>query len=176
MVDLRKFVVLAFVAVSLVSASSNNITYADESNTGKDSHAVYRLGSVCIKSPWAFDSLGKKVGAVFMLITARKNFADQLLSAATPQASRVEIHDIVTQNGVMMMEQAQARVLKFDSDTPLEFRPHGLHVMLMGLQNPLTPDSDLQLTLEFEKSGAIELEVNVRELTTTSVLYPSVCD
>ena len=74
------------------------------------------------------------------------------------------------------MEEAEAEKLMFNSDSPLELKQHGLHVMLMGLQNPLIPESELQLSLEFEKSGTIEMEVAVRELSDTPMQYSLVCE
>ncbi len=170
---MKSFCWLAGILVSLVMQHS---LHAEDSNVSNDEPAIYRLGPVCIESPWAFDSLGKKVGAAFMAISARAGHTDRLLSAASQQAMRVEIHDIVMSDGVMMMEEAQDEVLKFNPESPLELKPHGLHVMLTGLHDPLTPESELRLTLEFEKSGTIELLATVRELSNSPIQYSMVCE
>ncbi len=150
--------------------------YASNLDADKVDSVVYKLGSVCVESPWSFESLGKKVGAVFLAISAQEGFSDRLISAHSPQSMRVEIHDILTKNGIMVMEEADAEKLNFNSDSPLELKQHGLHVMLKDLQNPLTPESELQLALEFEKSGTIEIEVAIRELSDTPMQYSLVCE
>ena len=150
--------------------------YASNLDADNDDSVVYKLGSICVESPWSLESLGKKVGAVFLAISAQEGFTDRLISAHSPQSLRVEIHDILIKNGIMVMEEAEAEKLMFNSDSPLELKQHGLHIMLMGLQNPLTPESELQLVLEFEKSGTIEMEVAVRELSDTPTQYSSVCE
>ena len=150
--------------------------YASNLDADNEDSVVYKLGSICVESPWSFESLGKNVGAVFLAISAQEGFSDRLISAHSPQSMRVEIHDILIKSGIMVMEEAEAEKLMFNSDSSLELKQHGLHVMLMGLQNPLTPESELQLALEFEKSGTIEMEVAVRELSDTPIQYSLVCE
>ena len=111
-----------------------------------------------------------------MAISVREGHSDRLVSARSPQAKRVEIHNILMDNGVMMMSEAEAELLSFSADSPLELKPHGLHVMLTGLREPLTPESELKLALEFEKSGTIELSVAVRKLSNSPVQYQLSCD
>lgn len=111
-----------------------------------------------------------------MVVSARENFSDRLVSADSPQANRVEIHEILNENGMMMMRKAEAQRLEFSAVSPLILEPHGLHVMLMRLESPLTPQSELKLRLEFERSGIIEVEVDVRELTAEIPRHASTCD
>lgn len=174
--EIRLIIDICFVVTILVLSGQNQFSYADELYAQESQPLLYRLDSICIDSPWAFNSLGKNVGAVFMVISARENFSDRLVSANSPQANRVEIHDILNENGTMMMRRAEAQTLEFGADSPLILEPHGLHVMLMGLESPLTPQSDLNLRLEFERSGIIELEVDVRELTAEIPRHTSSCD
>jgi len=164
---------LIVVLATLIAIQS---PYASNLDADKDDSVVYKSGAICVESPWSFESLGKKVGAVFLAISAQEGFSDRLISAHSPQSMRVEIHDILIKNGIMVMEEAEAEKLMFNSDSPLELKQHGLHVMLMGLQNPLTPESELQLSLEFEKSGTIEMEVAVRELSDTPLQHGLVCE
>ena len=139
--------VLSLVIGTLIVFVGLQASYADSSDAGKDEPAVYRLGSICIESPWAFDSLGKKVGAAYMTISVREGHSVRLVSARSPQATRVEFHNILMNDGVMMMSEAETELLSFSADSPLELKPHGLHVMLTGLCNPLTPESELKLAL-----------------------------
>ena len=82
-----------------------------------------------------------------MTISVREGHSVRLVSARSPQATRVEIHNILMNDGVMMMSEAETELLSFSADSPLELKPHGLHVMLTGLCNPLTPESELKLAL-----------------------------
>jgi len=175
---MKFFAAAVWIFVTVGMSGALKIVIADDGNTDLQAAAssVYRLGEVCIDSPWAFDSLDKKVAAAFMKLSVREGHSDRLIGAVSPQAMRVEIHDILNQDGVMMMQEAEAQVLGFSTASPLELKPHGLHVMLMGLHQPLKPGSTLQLTLEFEKSGTIDIDVAVRALSDSPITYTSACD
>ncbi len=44
----------------------------------------------------------------------------------------------------------------------IEFKPGGYHMMLVGLTQDLKAGGTFKLTLQFEKSGAITLDVPIR--------------
>ena len=159
-----------------IFASGNGVAIEDAAQNGGLQNSSYELGSICIDSPWAFNSLGKNVAAVFMRVNAQPGFSDRLLEAHSQSASNVMIHNIIVKNGIMLMEEAEADSLEFDSDTPLTLKPHGLHIMLLGLDHALDSHSNLELNLEFEKSGTIKVDVEVRELTQGAAEHSSACD
>ncbi len=162
-VTLNRTAATLIAAVSLSFGMDISPTQASGSvSAERPESAVHYHGNVCIDNPWAFDSLGKNVAAVFMVLSAREGFSDSLLRASSAQAGNVMLHDSVIEDGVMMMRHAER--LSFDSSTPLVLQPNGLHVMLMGMKSALTPQSDLQVELEFEKSGPIAVDVEVRPL------------
>ncbi len=128
---------------------------------------------ICIDTPYAFDSLGKSVGAAFMAISARSGFSDVLVSARSPQAGNVMLHDTVVEGGVVMMRHVDG--FSFDSDAPLILKPRGPHIMLMGLDQPLTERAMLQIELEFRKTGKIVVDVPVRAVSNSSTAHKLGC-
>ena len=48
----------------------------------------------------------------------------------------------------------------------VKFAPGGLHVMLIGLKQPLKNGDHFPLTLHFQKSGEAQLQVEVRDAPT----------
>jgi copper(I)-binding protein len=46
----------------------------------------------------------------------------------------------------------------------LEMKPGGYHIMLMGLKAPLKTGEEIEITLTFEKAGALTLKVPVGEV------------
>ena len=135
---------------------------------------VHRFGNICIITPWAFDSLGKNVGAAFMAIAAREGFSDVLLAASSPQAENVMLHDTVINDGVMMMQHVDR--VPLSSEVPIILQPHGLHVMLTRMTDPLTSHSDLQIQLDFEKTGTIHIRVDVRDLAEGIPIFNIKCE
>lgn len=65
------------------------------------------------------------------------------------------------EGGVMMMVQQEN--VPVSAESKVEFKPGGLHVMLIGLKQDLNPGDTITVTLNFEKVGQITLDVPVRE-------------
>ena len=126
----------------------------------------YHVNHVCVDSPWAYDSLGKQVSAAFMTISTEVGMQDRLVSANAPVAKRTEIHEIVMKSGVMMMQPVSN--LKVSSNKPLILKPRGLHIMLMELNQPLKAGTSIDLTLEFEEAGNIDMQLKILELGAQS--------
>jgi copper(I)-binding protein len=98
------------------------------------------------------------VGAAYMQIKSGTD--DELLSATTPIAEKVEFHTTQNENGMMQMrELAHPRITP---DRPLVFAPGGNHMMLMGLREPLAAGHTFPMTLHFRKAGAVNTTVQVR--------------
>lgn len=48
-----------------------------------------------------------------------------------------------------------------EAGSTFELEPHGSHIMLEGLSEPLKPGTRFQMTLQFEKSGSRQAQVQV---------------
>jgi periplasmic copper chaperone A len=99
--------------------------------------------------------------AAYFVITNDGDEADTLIGAKSEVASSTEMHETRIENDVAQMVPI-ARV-----DVPahgsIEFKPGGYHVMLVGLTQDLKVGDTLKLTLQFEKSGEITLDVPIRQ-------------
>ncbi len=147
---------------------------AAEHSSNENPTVTYSNETICVASPWAYESLDRLVGAAYMVISVRNDATDMLLGASSTAAGRVEIHDIVLVDGNMNM--TPAKNLAVSRDSPLHMKPHGLHVMLMGLNKPLEPEMTIPLKLEFKHSGVIEVEVSVRKFGDDPQIHTMNCD
>ena len=66
---------------------------------------------------------------------------------------------MVMDGGLMKMRAVKGIDLK--PGATVELRPGGYHVMLEDLKQPLKEGDHVPLVLTFEKSGALEIKVNV---------------
>ncbi|HYC14723.1 MAG TPA: copper chaperone PCu(A)C [Stellaceae bacterium] len=113
-----------------------------------------------VKQVWARATpAGAKTGAIYLTVVNGTASDDKLLSASTPAAHDAMLHTMIDDNGVMKMRELQSVAIKAGSTVTL--RPGGVHVMLMGLAQPLKPGDSFPLTLQFEKGGKKELTVTV---------------
>jgi len=115
---------------------------------------------IAIAEPYA--RAGIPNGAVFMTLKNEGGAEDVLVSAATEVAETVELHESkMDENGVMKMSPVPNIPVPANGSTTL--KPGGLHVMLIGMQQELAVGDTFSLTLNFEKTGAQTIEVEVRD-------------
>jgi len=123
-----------------------------------------KLGDIAIEHPFATPSIpGTTTGAVYLasLENAGK-VADKLVAASTPVAARVEIHTMsVDAQGVMRMREIDGIALA--PQAKVRMQPGtGLHLMLVGLKEPLKEGATFPITLQFERAGKAEVTVVVQ--------------
>ena len=86
------------------------------------------------------------------------------MSASSPAAKTVELHETVDENGVMKMVH-HPEGWEIPAGSTLELKPGGKHIMLIGLTAPLEAGKKIQMTLNFEKAGAQTIEVPVQAMS-----------
>lgn len=114
-----------------------------------------------VTEPWARATV-VKTGAVYFTIVNRGGETDRLTGAATPAAARAKLHEATMEGGVMRMRERKA--VEIGPHQTVTFAPGGLHLMLMDLRRPLAAGETIPLTLTFEKTGAVRLEVPVKPI------------
>ena len=121
------------------------------------------VGDIAIGHPYATPSIpGSANGAAYLASIENKGaIADRLVRASTPAAARVELHTMnVDAQGVMRMREVDGIALA--SKAKVQMKPGaGLHLMLIGLKEPLKEDASFPMTLEFERAGKVEVKVIV---------------
>lgn len=114
-----------------------------------------------VTQPWARPGAAGDNSAIYLVIDNPTSQADTLLSASTDVAASTELHQSSMENGMMKMEPQEK--VPIDARSKVVFEPGGLHVMLVGLKQDLHPGDSIRLTLNFEKAGAVTLDVPVKE-------------
>jgi copper(I)-binding protein len=105
---------------------------------------------------------GAQAGGAVVTIENKGAAADRLLGASTPVADRVEIHVMKMENNIMRMREVGPLELKAGQTVVMgSSHPEGLHLMLMGLKQPLKDGEKVPMTLEFEKAGKLQFDLSV---------------
>ncbi|MBL0123862.1 MAG: copper chaperone PCu(A)C [Betaproteobacteria bacterium] len=131
------------------------------------SFSLAAQAEVKVDQPWVRGTIAaqKSTGA-FMTLTSDKPVS--LVSAASPAAKIVEIHEMKIENNVMKMKAMPK--LDIVPGKPTELKPGSYHVMLIELVKPLSKGDSVPLTLEFKdadgKSSKQEVKAEVRDLTS----------
>ena len=125
-------------------------------------------GSISIEKPFSRATpSGSKVGVGYMTITNKGNAADRLVSASSPVAGKVEIHEMTMQGGVMKMREIPGG-LPIDAGKTASLAPGGYHLMLMELKAPLKKGDKVPITLIFEKAGKVDVTLDVQAIGATA--------
>lgn len=119
----------------------------------------FKLGEIAIGHPYARTTApGQSTGGAYLRLENR-GLADKLVSASTPVAKGVEMHEMRMAGDVMQMREIRA--IDVPSNKPVALQPGGMHLMLVGLKAPLKKGDRFPLTLKFEKAGEVTVEVVV---------------
>jgi len=123
----------------------------------------YSKGDLTILHPWARPTAeGASMGAAYLSIKNAGAAADKLVSASSPVAEKVELHETREENGVMKMRPVEGG-LEIAPSASQELKPGGRHIMLIGLKKRLQEGEMVPLTLTLAKAGAIDVEAKVEK-------------
>lgn len=124
------------------------------------SSSLALAADISIEQPFARATPpGQPNSAAFMQLT-NNGEATALVAATSTVAEVVELHAHTHDNGVMRMRRIEQIELPAGSTTTLE--PGGLHVMLIGLKQPLQAGSHIAVTLNYADGTEQQVEVPVQ--------------
>jgi periplasmic copper chaperone A len=122
--------------------------------------AAAQTGLVEVKNAWARATPGKaETGAAYL--TLESPTADRLTGVSTPVAKKAELHTMTMDGGIMKMRPLAG--IDLPAGQPVTLQPGAMHIMLLGLTQPLVTGQSFPLTLSFEKAGTREVTVSVEK-------------
>ena len=123
----------------------------------------FTVGNVTIVEPWS-RALPPNApnGAAYFRVENGGGESDRIVSARTDIADTVEIHTHEMDGGMMKMRRVES--VEVPAGGEARFKPHGLHLMLFGLKEPLTGGTSYALTVVFEKAGEVDVSVDVKRV------------
>jgi hypothetical protein len=82
--------------------------------------------------------------------------------ASSDVAENVELHmSMMHEDDAMTMEHQNS--IPVPANGSVEFKPGGLHVMLINLNQDLKTGDRFQITLQFQNAGELTIEAQVQE-------------
>ncbi len=102
-------------------------------------------------------------GGVFLTLKNTDKKEAFLISASTPIAARVELHDHIMENDVMKMREVPS--IAIPAGGTVKLQPGGLHVMFFGVKQALKPGDTFPLTLNFKNTKSITVQVSVMKIS-----------
>lgn len=103
---------------------------------------------------------GQPVGGGYLTIHNKGAAADRLLSVTSPDAGKVEIHEMSMDNNVMKMRELKDGIA-VPAGATITLAPNGLHLMFRQVKTPFKKGTTVSVTLKFEKAGSVDLTLPV---------------
>lgn len=151
---MKQLIPLLFVSSALIASVLPTVVTANE----------YGHSNIYIEHPWSRPTPpGTPMGVGYLVIRNHSERDITLVSASTPRAGHVSMHETLMKDGVMRMRQLK-KGLTISAGEAVEFKPNSYHLMLEKLTEPLKEGESIPLTLEFEDAGAIDVELSVQSL------------
>ena len=127
--------------------------------------ALAAHAQTAVKDPWVRGTVaGQKATGMFGQVVSTSG--GKLVSASSPVAGVVEIHEMVMDGNVMKMRAIAG--LELPAGKPVDLKPGGYHVMLMDLKQELKAGESVPVTLVIEGAGgkreSVELKAPVKAL------------
>ena len=102
-----------------------------------------------------------KVGAAYVTLTNRSGSTVTINNVTSSIAKEVEVHDHIMEDGVMKMTQIIG--LEVGAGESVKMKPHGKHLMLFGLKEPLKDGGTFSMRIEFKEINPVEFEVPIKK-------------
>lgn len=119
------------------------------------------LGELVIDHPYTRATPpNAKVAGGYLTITNNGNEADRFIAASAEFSDRVEIHKMEIKNDIMKMMPIPEG-LEIPAGGSVELKPGSFHLMFMSISSPLVEGEMQKVTLEFEKSGKVEISLAI---------------
>ena len=106
-------------------------------------------------------TLPSNTGALYMNITNKSGEDDALVGAEVPGCDVIELHEMKMENDVMMMQQVPGGKIPIPAGETVELKQGGLHVMCIGKSGTFELGETVDISLEFENAGTMEVSAEV---------------
>ncbi len=169
------------------------VVFAACSSSGESpssSQGAAASGQMQVTDAWARPTMGKDVpSAAYLTVTNGTGQDDALVSASSPAAKVVELHEVVPAGSAMpegsgdgmgmaseaptgsmgmdgmdgMMVMRPVESIELPSGASVELKPGGYHIMLIEPTSELKPGDKVELTLTFAKAPQQVVTAVVKE-------------
>lgn len=154
--SLRFGAVIAVAGLSLAGLSA-----CSSSTSSSDASTAAAGCPVTVADPWV-KAADKGMTAAFGTLTNTGSSTANIVSASTPDSSSMELHEVVDNNGQMVMQPVQGG-FEVPANGTLTLEPGGYHLMLMDVTTPIKAGDEVPFTLSCADGSTVDFTAQARE-------------
>lgn len=115
-----------------------------------------KLSDCCIRAMLP----GAQVAGGYLTITNTGQTDDRLIAVSSERSGKAQIHEMAMDGNVMIMRELPEG-LAIPAHESVKLTPGGYHLMLMDIAEPLKEGQVSKVTLNFERSGPVDIDITV---------------
>lgn len=152
-------------ATDAMSDHSGHDMHGDHASMHSDhtamSDGIVTAGDLTLTKPHSVATIpNARVAGGYVLITNNGKEDDRLIGGSTDAAGKVEIHEMSMKDNIMKMRKLSEPLL-IPAGKTVTLAPSGYHIMFMDLAKPFKAGETVNVELEFEKAGKVNLPFHV---------------
>ncbi len=120
------------------------------------------VGTVTVDDPWGRPSPSSAENAAFYMTLVGGTETDTLTGASSAACMMTEVHETTMKDGQMSMAPVDGGVVVRPGETVV-LEPGGLHVMCMGIVEPLTAGDTVEVELSFASGETTTITAEIRD-------------
>ena len=117
--------------------------------------------TVTVENVRANMAVPSDTGSFWMEIVNNSDSDDTLLGAQVDGCGTLELHNMTMEDGVMVMREVEGGEILIPAGETVVLEQGGLHVMCIDKAAPLEAGTTVEIALEFENAGTIEVTADV---------------
>ena len=121
-----------------------------------------KVGPLQIENAYTRATVPGQMAAGGFMKVENKGVVDLLVSASSPAAGEVQLHEMAMEGNVMKMRQVKD--IPVPAGGAVELKPGGMHLMFMNIKAPLVAGETIPVKLKFAKAGEVEVKFPVNAM------------
>lgn len=123
---------------------------------------------VRISEPWASEPAGDNANVIAGFMCFQNDGASpiRIVGASSKAIKRIEIHEIVHEQGIVRMKSADG--VDVPSSGSVCLKPEGVHFMFIGIDDTIRAGADIQLQVDLASGNKLDAVLPQRALTNSN--------
>lgn len=146
-------------------------TGAADDHEGDETHDDRtQAETTLVEDAWV-KAVDEGMTAAFAILTNDGHHDAEIVSATSPASPMLELHEVIVgTDGASTMQPVEGGLV-VPAEGSLTLEPGGLHIMFMGVTEPLVPGAEVEITLEFSDGSTQTITAVVKEFTGAEEEY-----